>query len=160
MIKLKQLEKLESDYLAKLTVTELKSYILDLATEYYISIASKDNAKIKTVLEAFDKIKDLHKEKNVEAYIKYALITVFIKVILNSTSAVNLKEPKLTTSKKEGNYLINRPTELVRVIEHFRFKKIFERQAELTEANLSTKEIEELFHYEDYIEGVNTNGKY
>ena len=90
MIKLKQLEKLESDYLVKLNVHELKSYILDLATEYYISIASKDNVKVKTVLEAFDKIKDLHKEKNVEAYINYALITVFIKVILNSTSAAAL----------------------------------------------------------------------
>ena len=158
MIKLKQLEKLESDYLVKLNGNELKSYILDLATEYYISIASKDNAKIKTVLKDFDKIKDLHKEKNVEAYINYALITVFIKVILNSTSAVNLKEPKLTANKKESSYLFNRPTELERVVEHFKFKKIFERQAKLTEANLSKDEILDLFHYEDYIEGVNSNG--
>ena len=37
MIKLKQLEKLESDYLVKLNGNELKSYILDLATEYFNS---------------------------------------------------------------------------------------------------------------------------
>ena len=30
MIKLKQLEKIESDYLANLSVLELKSYIIDL----------------------------------------------------------------------------------------------------------------------------------
>lgn len=150
MIKLKQLEKLESDYLAKLTVPEIKSYVLDLATEYYISIASKDNVKIKSVLETFDKLKVLHEEINVEAYINYALITVFIKVILNSTSAVNLKEPILTTTKKESNPLIYKPTDLEKVVSHFRFKKIFERQKELEEANLSEEEILELFHYENY----------
>lgn len=150
--KTKQLEKLENEYLTKLTVPELKSYIIDLVTDYYISISEKDKVKIQTIIATFDKLKDLHEEINVESYINYALITVFIKVILNTDSAINIEEPILKSdSGFSKNIYFSEPTELEQIIEYFTFQEILKKVKELNEANLSKAEIEELFNYKDYV---------
>lgn len=152
MIKLKQLDKLQEDYLTKLTVPELKNYIINLSIEYFISMASHDHKKVKLIVETFEKLKDLHEEKNVEEFINYCLIDVFNKTVVKSNFLINIEEPILVIGSNNGNNILVE-SELEKAVEYFKFKEIHRRTEELVEANLSEEEIRELFNFHDYYIG-------
>ena len=156
MITIKQLENLQEDHLKKMSVPELKNYILDLATDYFIAISEKDVRKVDLIIKTFDKILELHEDLNLSAFINYSLITIFNKLVLRNSISVDLKEPDINKPKAVELFEM---TDLERIVDAFRFKKVIERESELNEANLSKEELLELYHYKDYlIEGVDSNG--
>ena len=149
MYKSKQLNKLQKEYLSNLTIHELKSFILDLATEYYVAIVSKDKIKIQSVLNTFDNLKDIHDEKDVESYINYALIQVFNKVILKADSHINLNKPVLNPID------INTVTDLNLAVSHFESLEAMAKYEEMSESNFSEEEVKRLYNFDDYY--VKTN---
>ena len=155
MINIKKVDKLQEEFLNKLTVPELKEYILKLSIEYYTSLASKNNERFNLIVATFEKIIDLNPELNVEDYISYCLIEIFNKSILNSDKVINLKEPKLIAESDVKAFYV--ASDLEKIVQYYTFKRTEERLKELSNANLSEEAVLELLNFNDYYIGASKN---
>ena len=150
MITMQQLNKRQEDYIKKLDVNGLKTYIDNIAKSYYLNIINKDKLSANNSIETLNKIKMLHQDKNLDTYINHSLITVF-NDIFQSDRVENLNrflpEPSMQTSA--NGYL--RKTELDDIMEYNHYQEALKIESEFQKKCKSKDDLLKLYHYTDYI---------
>lgn len=150
MISINQLNKKQEDYIRKLDDAGLKTYIDNIAKSYYLNVISNDKLSVNNSIETLNKIKMLHSDKNIDAYINYALISVFNDIFaIGSSENINqyMKEPSLNTYIT--GYIPK--SDLDKIFDYKIFQDALEIEKEFKKKCKSDDDIKKLYNYDKYI---------
>ena len=105
MITLNQLNKKQDDQIRKLDATGLKIYIDNIAKSYYLNIIRNDKLSANNSIETLNKVRMIHSDKNIDAYISYALVSVFNDLFVSES----LAKKKLVSQSVTQSMTTTRP---------------------------------------------------
>lgn len=154
MINLEKLEKKQLNHIKNMELADLQKYLDNLAKEYYNCIVKNDKIKLDAVKFNIDYVLDLHKDKNLDLYILYALSNAFNDILINSANNdldLNLDIDKPIINDANINQFFVRKNKLDNVIAYIRDKQVDKALQEFYKSNPSYEDLLELFNYNDYL---------
>ena len=149
MITLNQLNKKQDDQIRKLDATGLKVYIDNIAKSYYLNIIRNDKLSANNSIETLNKVRMIHSDKNIDAYISYALVSVFNDLFVSDdVGNINddLNEPNIISS----NIVFSSKSELDNIFDFKISEKAFTIQSEYQKKCTTDEDILKLYNYDKY----------
>ena len=129
--------------------TATKVYIDNIAKSYYLNIIRNDKLSANNSIETLNKVRMIHSDKNIDAYISYALVSVFNDLFVSDdVGNINddLNEPNIISS----NIVFSSKSELDNIFDFKISEKAFTIQSEYQKKCTTDEDILKLYNYDKY----------
>lgn len=154
VLNIDNIERKQDKIFKDMELEDIHQYIDNFAREYYKTLILNDKAKFNAMEVNLNKVLSIHKDKNLDLYILYALSNAFNEILNNSVNNdldLNLvKIPRPKTYENNNKFFVPK-TKLDNVIQYIRDKQIAKETKNFYDENPCYNDFLELFNYKDYL---------
>lgn len=154
VLNIEKIERKQDKIFQDMDIEDIQQYIDNFAKEYYKTIILNDQSKFNPMKVNLNKVLSIHKDKNLDLYILYALSNAFNEILNNSVNNnldLNLvKIPRPKTYENNNKFFVPK-TKLDNVIQYIRDKQVAKETKNFYKNNTCYNDFLELFNYKDYL---------
>lgn len=154
VLNFEKIERKQDKIFRDMEIDDLQKYLDNIAKEYYNSLISNDKAKFNAMKDNLNKVLSIHKDKNLDLYILFALSSAFNEILNNSIDNdldLNLVKPQRPILYESNNRFFVPKTKLDNVIQYIRDKQVQKAVENFYRQNPCYNDILELFNHKDYL---------
>ena len=155
VLNFEKIERKQDKIFRDMEIDDLQKYLDNIAKEYYNSLISNDKVKFNAMKDNLNKVLSIHKDKNLDLYILFALSSAFNEILNNSIDNdldINLVKIPRPALIENNNPFFIRKTKLDNVIAYIRDKQIEKAVNEFYNKNPCYNDFLELFNQKDYLQ--------
>ena len=154
VLNIEKIEMKQDKIFQDMELEDIHQYIDNFAREYYKTIILKDKSKFNAMEVNLNKVLSIHKDKNLDLYILYALSNAFNEILNNSIDndldLELVKIPRPKTYENNNKFFVPK-TKLDNVIQYIRDNQVAKETKNFYDKNPCYNDFLELFNHKDYL---------